>query len=83
MSIFLGKPNTYTPDDCLCVVWDHGAGEEELRAQQSLMGPKTGQTGVELLPHLAHPQHRLLHDAIRCPNSSPHLEEWWRKGLKL
>lgn len=61
------------PYNGLRVVWDHRAGQEELRAQQSLMGPQTGQAGIELLPNLAHPQHQPLHDAIRRPKSSPHL----------
>lgn len=67
--------HTHSPDDCLCVVGDHRAGQEELRAQQSFIGAKTGQTSIELLPDLSHPHHRPLRDTIRCPNSSPHLEQ--------
>lgn len=65
-----------SPDDGLCVVRDHGAREEELWAQQGLMGAQAGQTGVELLPNLADPQHRALHDAIRWPISTSHLGVW-------
>lgn len=68
---FLGGKRS--PDNCLCVVGDHRAGEKELWAQQGLMGTKAGQTGVKLLPDLADPEHRALHEAISCPNSRSQL----------
>ena len=53
---------------------DQGTGQEEPGAQQGLGTAQTGHTGVELLPHLTHPQHRALHVALRGPQPGPHLE---------
>lgn len=53
------------PDHCVCVVRQQWAGQEEPRPQQSLMGAEARQAGVELLPHLTHPQRRPLRSAIR------------------
>lgn len=56
---------TNTPYDRLRVVGGDGAGQEELGAQQSFVGPQTGQAGVELLPDEAHPRGAALRGAFR------------------
>lgn len=62
-----------SPDDGLRVGRGHWAGQEELWAQQGLVGAQAGQAGVELLPNLADPQHRALRSAIWWPISTSHL----------
>ena len=65
--------NTHLLDNGQRIVRHHGAGEEELGSKQSLVSPQTGQAGVELLPHVAHPAQGLLQQALGVPGTALHL----------